>query len=90
MRCFIEHSADGITILIRVQLLRHSGHELGVTSVAARGHPIFETRVQIPRGQTAEVKYEFLEPTAAGAPRVPIQPLLDNITLVVSVPECAG
>jgi hypothetical protein len=54
------------------------------------GHPIFETRVQIARGQTVEVKYELIEPTYRGAPRVPIQPLLDNITPVVSVPECAG
>jgi uncharacterized protein DUF4012 len=51
-----------------------------------RGHPIFETRVQIERGQTVEL----IEPTTRGVARVPIQPLLDDVIPVVSVPECTG
>jgi len=54
-----------------------------------RGHPIFEVQVPIPRGQTLELRYLLTEPTSPGAPRVPIQPLLDDVTPVVSVPECS-
>jgi hypothetical protein len=55
-----------------------------------RGHPIYEVQVPIPRGQTLELRYLLTEPTSPGAPRVPIQPLLDEVTPVVSVPECSG
>jgi hypothetical protein len=55
-----------------------------------RGHPIFELEVPVQRGQTVELKYELTEPTSPGAPRVPIQPLLDNVAPFVSVPECSG
>jgi hypothetical protein len=55
-----------------------------------RGHPIFEVQVSIPRGRTVELRYQLTEPTSPGAPRVPIQPLLDNVIPVVSVPECSG
>jgi hypothetical protein len=57
---------------------------------AERGHPIFHAQVPIERGRTVELKYELTEPTSPGAPRVPIQPLLDNVAPVVSVPECSG
>jgi hypothetical protein len=55
-----------------------------------RGHPIFEVQVPIPRGRTLELRYLLTEPTSPGAPRVPIQPLLGNVTPVVTVPECSG
>jgi hypothetical protein len=56
---------------------------------AERGHPIFHAQVAIPPGRTIELRYEFTEPTSPGAPRVPIQPLLDNVAASVSVPECS-
>ena len=52
------------------------------------GHPVFEVQVLIKRGQTMEMRFLLAEPTAPGAPRVPVQPLLDNITPVVTIPEC--
>jgi hypothetical protein len=55
-----------------------------------RGHPIYEVQVPIPRGRTLELRYLLTEPTSPGAARVPIQPLLDEVTPVVSVPECSG
>jgi hypothetical protein len=55
-----------------------------------RGHPIFEIQVSIPPGKTGEIEFELREPTAPGAPRAPVQPFVDNITPVVSVPECSG
>lgn len=54
-----------------------------------RGHPIFELQMALLPGQPVEVKFELSEPTSPGAPRVPIQPLLDNVVPVVSVPDCS-
>ncbi len=65
-----------------------NGMRTPVFTGTERGHPVFEIQVAIPRGQTAELRYELTEPTSPGAPRVPIQPLLDNVAPVVSVPEC--
>lgn len=55
-----------------------------------RGHPTFEVQVAIPPGQSGELTFHLSEPTSPGTPRVPIQPLLDSVTPVVSVPTCAG
>jgi hypothetical protein len=66
------------------------GRRRPVFTGTERGHPIFEVQVSIPRGVTGEFRFLLTEPTAPGAPRVPIQPLLDNVTPVVSVPECPG
>jgi hypothetical protein len=65
------------------------GQPLTTVVGAERGHPVFISQVAIQPGQTVELRYEFTEPTAAGAPRVPIQPLVDTVTPVVSVPECS-
>ncbi len=53
-----------------------------------RGHPIFEVQVPIPRGGTTELRFLLTEPTSPGAARVPIQPLVDSVNPVVSVPTC--
>jgi hypothetical protein len=54
-----------------------------------RGHPKFEVQMALLRGAPVEVKFELSEPTSPGAPRVPIQPLRDNVVPVVSVPQCS-
>ncbi|AHC24223.1 membrane protein [Mycolicibacterium neoaurum] len=54
-----------------------------------RGHPTFEVQVLIPPGQSGELTFRLSEPTVAGTPRVPIQPLVDGVAPVVSVPECS-
>jgi len=70
---------------------------LGVTSNGERttaithlenGHPSFEVQVAIPPGQGGELNFRLSEPTSPGAPRVPVQPLIDNATPRVSVPVC--
>jgi len=53
-----------------------------------RGRPSFEVQVAIPPGQSGELTFQLEEPTSAGEPRVPVQPLIDNIAPVVSVPTC--
>lgn len=53
-----------------------------------RGHPSFEVQVVIPPGQTGELTFRLSEPTSQGDPRVPVQPLIDNPTMDVSVPSC--
>jgi hypothetical protein len=65
-----------------------NGGPLIIIETTERGHPVFMAEVGIPRGRTAELRYELTEPTSPGAPRVPIQPLLDNVVPVVSVPQC--
>jgi hypothetical protein len=66
------------------------GQRVPIFKGAERGHPIFHVQVPILSGRTIEVRYELNEPTSPGAPRVPIQPLLDNVAPVVSVPQCSG
>lgn len=55
-----------------------------------RGHPTFEVQVLIPPGQSGELSFRLSEPTSPGVARVPLQPLVDNISPVVSVPQCSG
>ena len=64
------------------------GGQLTIFTGAERGHPIFNAQVAIKRGRTIELRFELTEPTSPGAPRVPIQPLLDNVAPVISVAEC--
>ena len=52
------------------------------------GHPTFEVQVAIPPGQAGDLTFHLSEPTAPGKARVPIQPLVDSVTPVVTVPEC--
>jgi hypothetical protein len=66
-----------------------NGQRVPAFTNAERGHPVFEVQVAVPRGKPSEVKFMLSEPTSPGAPRVPIQPLVDSVTPVVSVPECA-
>ena len=67
-----------------------NGQRVPVFPGTERGHPSFEVQVAIPPGQSGEVSFHLSEPTSPGAPRVPIQPLVDTVTPVVSVPECSG
>jgi hypothetical protein len=75
----------------KAQLTRATldGKQLPISTGAERGHPIFQAQVAIERGRTVELRFELTEPTSPGAPRVPIQPLLDHVAPVVSVPECS-
>jgi hypothetical protein len=66
------------------------GVPLTIFPGAERGHPIFNAQLAVDPGRTVELRYELTEPTSPGAPRVPVQPLLDKVTPVVSVPECSG
>lgn len=61
-----------------------------VFSGLERGHPLYEVQVPLAPGQTAEVRFLLSEPTSPGVPQVPVQPLLDDVRPVVSVPECTG
>lgn len=67
-----------------------NGERAPVFTGTERGHPSFEVQVAIPPGQSGELSFRLSEPTSPGAPRVPIQPLVDTVTPVVSVPECSG
>ena len=67
-----------------------NGQRAPVFTGTERGHPSFEVQVAIPPGQTGESSFHLSEPTSPGAPRVPIQPLVDTVTPVISVPECSG
>ncbi|EOM75963.1 DUF4012 domain-containing protein [Rhodococcus rhodnii] len=55
---------------------------------AERGHPMYDIIVPIPRGETVTLQYTLDEPTAAGAARVPVQPLVDDPVVTVDVPVC--
>ncbi|WP_082754076.1 DUF4012 domain-containing protein [Mycobacterium sp. NAZ190054] len=67
-----------------------NGERIPFTQSSERGHPTYEVQVLIPPGQSGELSFRLSEPTAAGEARVPIQPLVDDLTPVVKVPECSG
>ncbi|MGU3584913.1 DUF4012 domain-containing protein [Rhodococcus sp. C26F] len=53
-----------------------------------RGHPLFNVQTPIAQGKTIEIVFELEEPGVAGAPRVPIQPLIDTPIVSENVPTC--
>lgn len=65
-----------------------NGQRVPVVTRTERGHPVFEAQVVIPPGQSGELSFHLSEPTSPGAPRVPIQPLLESVTPEIRVPEC--
>jgi hypothetical protein len=67
-----------------------NGNQIDVRVDTERGHPSFEAQAVIPAGQTEELVFHLSEPTVPGAPRVPVQPLIDAVNPQVSVPECAA
>jgi len=72
----------------RLMSVTSNGDRTMAITHAENGHPSFEVQVAIPPGQSGEVAFRLSEPTAPGAPRVPVQPLIDNVDANVSVPEC--
>jgi hypothetical protein len=66
------------------------GKQVPVFQGTERSHPTYEVQVAIPPGQSGELSFRLSEPTAPGPARVPVQPLIDAVTPVVSVPECKG
>jgi hypothetical protein len=54
-----------------------------------RGHPVFVAQLAMEPGRTTELRFEITEPTSTGKARVPVQPLVDTVVPVVSVPECS-
>ncbi|MBX7435249.1 DUF4012 domain-containing protein [Mycobacterium sp. Y57] len=66
-----------------------NGERVPVIKKQERGHPSFEVQVLIPPGKSGELTFRMSEPTSAGSPRVPVQPLVDDVKPVVSVPECS-
>jgi hypothetical protein len=67
-----------------------NGQRVPVFRGVERGHPTFEVQVAIPPGQSGTLVINLTEPTSAGAPRFPIQPLVDPVTPVLTVPTCEG
>ncbi|QVI30747.1 DUF4012 domain-containing protein [Mycolicibacterium neoaurum] len=92
-------SAPPGTMLTSVRLLGTAGAKLEsalangqrvqVFTGTERNHPTFEVQVAIPQGQSGELSFRLSEPTARGAANVPVQPLVDSVSPVVSVPECS-
>ncbi|AZG48098.1 DUF4012 domain-containing protein [Gordonia insulae] len=54
------------------------------------GRPYLATMIRVPPGKTVTVTVVLDEPTNAGEPVVPIQPLVDDPKVTVDVPDCAG
>lgn len=73
----------------RLASLLIDGQRSPALQAIERGHPSFEAQVAIPEGKTSELTFQLSEPTVPGQPRVPIQPLRDEVTPVVSVPACS-
>jgi hypothetical protein len=67
-----------------------NGQRVPIVQGVERGRPTFEVQVAIPPGKSGELTFHLTEPTAAGAARVPVQPLIDNVSPAISVPTCTG
>lgn len=67
-----------------------SNQKVPVFTATERGHPTFEVQVAIPPGKSGELSFRLSEPTTAGAPRVPVQPLVDDVAPVIAVPQCSS
>lgn len=67
-----------------------NGQRVPVFQGVERGHPTFEVQVAIPPGQSGTLVINLTEPTSAGAPRFPIQPLVDDGAPLLTVPTCSG
>ncbi|PRC41350.1 hypothetical protein C6A85_000000116090 [Mycobacterium sp. ITM-2017-0098] len=65
-----------------------NGERVPAIHYTERGHPVYEVQVIITPGQTADIMFQLSEPTVPGAPRVPSQPLVENVDPKVMVPEC--
>ncbi|MBO0678997.1 DUF4012 domain-containing protein [Mycolicibacterium sp. S2-37] len=65
-----------------------NGQKTKVFERVEQGHPSFGVEIVLLRGRSAELTFRLSEPTSPGAPRVPVQPLVDNVVPSVSVPEC--
>lgn len=65
-----------------------NGQKAPVFTGTEMGHPTFEVQVAIPSGKSGELTFRLSEPTAPGAARVPVQPLVDPATPKVMVPHC--
>ena len=73
-----------------VESLLSNGERGSFFEATERGHPVFEVQVAIPPEKSGELIFRLSEPTVSGEPRVPIQPLVDDVVPIVSVPECRG
>ncbi|MGW5321830.1 DUF4012 domain-containing protein [Rhodococcus pyridinivorans] len=86
------------TNLVDLGLLATQGAKLqkvtidGTSAIAfvntERGHPLFSVQLPVPRGEAIEVTYELVEPSVPGDARVPIQPLIDDPSVEIDVPNC--
>lgn len=74
----------------RLMSVTSNGKRINAIPQTELGHPSFEIQLAIPRGKTSELIFRLSEPVLAGAPEVPIQPLIDDVTPLLSVPECSG
>ena len=72
-----------------VESLTSNGERGAFFETTERGHPVFEVQVAIPPGKSGELVFRLSEPTVVGVARVPVQPLVDTVTPIVSVPECS-
>jgi len=84
----------------RVSLYATAGAQLtsvtvdGVATTAAAaaelGHPVFTVDLLSPPSGTQVLQFQLIEPTAAGAAQVPVQPLVLPMDVRVDVPDCAA
>ena len=73
----------------RLTAVTSNGQRISAVFHSERGHPTYEVQVVIPPGQSGQLSFQLSEPTAAGEPRVPIQPLIDQVNPRVTVPTCS-
>ncbi|MDO0972820.1 DUF4012 domain-containing protein [Mycolicibacterium frederiksbergense] len=72
----------------RLESALSNGQKVAVLTGTERNHPTFEIQVAIPPGQAGELSFRLSEPTVPGEPHVPVQPLVDGVSPVVSAPSC--
>ena len=65
-----------------------NGRRIPVNAGREPGYPSWEAQVAMSPSQFGGLGFRLSEPTSPRLPRVPVQPLVETVTPVISVPEC--
>lgn len=76
------------TAFAQVKSVKVNGVDAQYQLGSELGHPVVLSTVDTAPGIPSEIVYELLEPNSQGAPRVPIQPLVQPVQTTVSLKPC--
>ncbi|CAM3598735.1 DUF4012 domain-containing protein [Smaragdicoccus niigatensis] len=76
------------TAFAQVKSVKVNGVDAQYQLGSELGHPVVLSTVDTAPGIPSEIVYELVEPNSQGAPRVPIQPLVQPVQTTISLKAC--